>query len=224
MFNQPSNCKGDSFFASVKSAHKAKELGHAFVGAVKNCHALFPKDGISKLMADMPGGTYVVFECEELGLIAIGYKYNNNKVLHFIMTKDAGSTVPGPVYQVRYNDKFGNTQTRDVLRPQVVSEYFQVANIIDVANQMRQEELGLEELWETRNCWFRLDTTIIGMVAVDAFHGLKFGLPDSHSLKKVLNMRRFTALLSKQFLTKAYLCSNDVNAGDNNPMPRSAAV
>ena len=190
---------------------------------VKNCSTLFPKAGISEVMADWPGGTYVVFHCEELDLYAIGYKYNKKKVLHFIMTPGAGSTAPGEAYQVRYSDGFGNLNTRSVLRPQVVTDYFKGSNVIDIHNQLRQSMLGLEA-WETKNAWFRIDTTLIGMVVTDAFLGLKHGLPDSHSLKKVLDMCCFAALLSKQFHSKAAQLSKDVNTGTNIPMRRRGAA
>lgn len=41
---------------------------------------------------------------------------------------------------------------------------------------------------------------------------------------KKLTMRRFARLLSKQFYYKSELCSNDINSGDNNPLPRQVVV
>lgn len=212
----------DSFFASVKTAKVATEKGHEFVGPVKNCHSLYPQKEINALMQHWPGGTNTVFECTELGLVAVGYKYNKKKVLNFIMTKGAGSTKPGVAYQAHYNDPFGNQCTRDILRPDVISNYFQYSNTIDIANRVRQSELALEQLWLTKNCWFRLDTTFLGIVVTDCYHALHFGLPSSHAWKNI-DMRLLAGLLAKDFRTKAALCSDDASPGDNFPMRRIAS-
>ena len=214
LYQQSTLGKGDSFFASVKAASFAKKLGMDFVGIVKNCHQLFPKAGISEVMKNWPGGTYCVFYCEKLDLYAVGYKYNKTKVLHFI--------TPGANYKTRYSDSFGNACTRAISRPQVISDFFNGSNVIDVHNHLRQFELGLEKLWLTQNCWFRVDTTIMGMTAIDLMLALQHGLSVSHSLKSI-DVRIFMALLSKQFYLKAQVLSNDVNAGTNIPLSRQAA-
>lgn len=41
--------------------------------------------------------------------------------------------------------------------------------MIDVHNQLRQSELGLEELWLTKDPWFRIATSVYGMTITDAF-------------------------------------------------------
>jgi len=140
----PSTISADSWFASKKTAEQILGLGHEFCGPVKTAHTGVPKKQIEDLMEDWPGGTYVVFEAGDL--IVVGYKYNSRKVLVFIMTKNAGSTKPGTVYQARFSDTHGNTRTRDVTRPQVLSDYFKDCNAIDIHNQVRQDHLGLEQV------------------------------------------------------------------------------
>ena len=73
----------------------------------------------------------------------------------------------------------------------------------------------------TQNCWFRVDTTIIGMTAIDSLKAMHHGLADSHRYKKI-DVRCFAALLSKQFFRKAQVLPADVNAGTNIPLPRGA--
>ena len=135
------------------------------------------------------------------------------------MTKNAGSTKPGKAYRVHYNDKFGNRKDRLVQRPQVINEYFETSNLIDVHNQYRQHELMLEQLWGTTNSWFRLNTTVIGMNSTDCFLALAHGLPDSHSMKG-MTMRQYNARLSNEFFEMSKVCSSDINRGDNIPLPR----
>ncbi|MEM6772654.1 MAG: hypothetical protein AAF597_18895, partial [Bacteroidota bacterium] len=49
-------------------------------------------------------------------LLAIGYKYNAQKVLCFVATKDAGSMRPGNPYVARFTDQFQNVRERRVVR------------------------------------------------------------------------------------------------------------
>ena len=52
-----------------------------------------------------------------------------------------------------------NTLSCVIPRPEIVSKYFEKANVIDVNNQVRQLDLRLERLWVTRSGWFRIVTT-----------------------------------------------------------------
>jgi len=63
-------------------------------------------------MKDYPGGTWITLEAksvkENVPLICIGYKYNNKKVLTFVMTKGAGKRTGGEPYEAHFPDKYGN--------------------------------------------------------------------------------------------------------------------
>lgn len=75
-------CLGDSWFGSVKTAVKHKQLGMEFTGGVKTCHASFPKAEMAARLEDKPSGTHAVATATVSGvdLIATGYKYNRRKV------------------------------------------------------------------------------------------------------------------------------------------------
>jgi hypothetical protein len=90
-------------------------------------------------------------------------------VLHFVLTKNAGSSKPGTPYQMRYTDSFGNICTQYVDCPQVVSNFFAGSNVNDTHNQLCQDSLKLEKKWITQNPWFHLATTLIGITVTDAF-------------------------------------------------------
>jgi len=92
-------------------------------------------------------------------------------VLFFVST--CGVTTPGEPYVAKFQDGNGNLAQRDIPRPALISNYFAHCNVIDVHNQQRQGELGLESKWETNNCWFRLITTIVGMVVTDTWLALR---------------------------------------------------
>jgi hypothetical protein len=91
------NCiLGDSWFASVKTAEAIHECGHEWIGIVKTSHSLFPKKELEDKMKIWPGGMNLAMEAttsKGVKLLAIGYKYNSSKLLCFVATKNAGSTM-----------------------------------------------------------------------------------------------------------------------------------
>ena len=167
---------GDSWFASVKSADQVAEYGHDFVGPVKTATSLFVNKEIEKIMKEWPSGTHLVMEGtspNDNKLLTIGYKYNKRKVLTFVATKNAGSTLVGEPYRARFIGDDNNIQFRSVDRPQIISAYFKTSNAVDKHNHARQAELKLEKHWVTLNCWFRLISTIIGINVVDCWKAYK---------------------------------------------------
>ena len=160
---------GDSWFDSVKSMMKIKMVlpkeKEAFF-QIKTAHRLFHKHYIEELLNKEPGGTSVKLQTavvEGVSLIALGYKYQKNQTMHFIMSQNAGSTAPGEPYEMKFPDSNGNVNIRQVPRPAIVSEYFKHSNCVDVHNQLRQSAVKLEKKWVTKDPFFRLHTTIVGM-------------------------------------------------------------
>ena len=109
-------------------------------------------------MKDFPGGIWIMMEGraekEYVPLVCIGYKYNFKKVLVFLSTKGGGSTQPGEPYLAKFPDKFDNVCTKEVARPDIISNYFNKSNMVDLRNQARQVELVLKRV--TQNAFFRL--------------------------------------------------------------------
>ena len=87
---------------------------------------------------DKPGSEHV--------LVCVGYKYNSHKVLVFIHSGKV-STRPGEPYLATFRDARGAAEQREVQRPQCVSEYFSMCQVVDNHNQLRQYELALEKAW-----------------------------------------------------------------------------
>ena len=98
----------------------------------------------------------------------------------FIFTEGAGHTESGEPYIAKWTDKNGNRCERRIPRPQVCSTYFTKCNGIDVHNQMRQKELKLEKCWVTANGYFRICTSLFGMVIVDGWRGYQRSTRPSH--------------------------------------------
>ena len=110
---------GDSWFGSVKSIvniqkHCIHQKESFF--SVKTAHSLFPKSFIEDVLKEEPGGASIVLRSvlDDVPLIAIGYKYNKRRVLHFVMSENAGNTTEGDPYQMKFADQFGNIHIREI--------------------------------------------------------------------------------------------------------------
>ena len=164
---------GDSWFGSVRSAANLSLAGQHCIMQVKTAHSRFPKSFLDEKMKDYPGGTWITMEgtteLEGQDLVAIGYKYNKKTVLSFVCTRGAGGTEAGKPYEATFPDKYGNVCTRYVARPHVVSQFFTYSNCVDVHNQARQFELALEKSWVTHEAYFRLYTTMLGMIVTNVW-------------------------------------------------------
>jgi hypothetical protein len=139
------------------------------------------------------------------------------------MTPHAGSTKSGAPYIMKYTDDFGNLCSREVERPAVISHFFGDSNTIDSHNQARQANLALEKKWLTKDPWFRLTTTLIGINVTDSwklatYHGIiNFSKKDP---QKMMTVTRFAGVLGWQliknasFLSQSALSSRFASTGD----------
>lgn len=71
------------------------------------------------------------------------------------------------MYTSRFEDDFGNVTEKELPRPTVAHFLYEFLPLIDEHNKSRQNVLGLERHWLTKDCWFRILTTLIGMSLVD---------------------------------------------------------
>lgn len=103
--------RGDAWFGSVRTANEVALRGHDGVFQIKQYHSLFPKEYIEEALKDAPGGVHILLEGmtkDEVSLVALGYRYSRKTVLHFVLTKNGGSSKPGDPYKMRYTNSFGN--------------------------------------------------------------------------------------------------------------------
>ena len=99
--------------ASNKATEAATEMGAELIGMVKTNTKGFCKETIEKLTKDWPGGSYLVLRSKTMiprdrPLIDIGYKYNAQKVLYFIVTYNNWITNTGIPYLSKYPGQFTN--------------------------------------------------------------------------------------------------------------------
>jgi hypothetical protein len=201
--------RGDAWFGSVNTANKVGIRGHEGVFQVKQFHTLFPKEYIEEALKDASGGVHIVLKGttrDEVNLVAIGYCYSRKTILHFVMTENAGNTGQGDPYEMKYTDSYGNICTHFVDWPDVVSKFFASSNVIDTHNQLCQDLLQLEKKWLTKNPFFRLTTTLIGVNVMDTFllasHHNVINLNDATGSQK-LSIRQFAGILALQLICHA---------------------
>lgn len=175
---------GDSWFASVKPAVALFKKGKYFSGIVKTAHALYPKDWIMKKMSGKSRGTWCVLHTQIDGcpLVAVGYRYNSKKTICFLSTR--GATAPGKPYQAKFLDGNNNLTLKAVARAAMISDYFERANTIDTLNQLRQGVLALGKKWLTHDAFFRVITSVYGVIIVtDTYRAYQYGNRSRGSLK-----------------------------------------
>jgi len=204
--------RGDAWFGSVRAANEVGIRGHEGVFQVKTYHASYPKEFIEDALKDAPGGVFIALEGttkDEVPLVALGYRYSRKTILFFVLTKNAGSTMLGEPYHMKYTDSFGNVCTRYVDRPQVISHFFASSNKIDVHNQLRQDCLRLEKKWITQDPFFRLGTTFIGINVTDTFLLANYHKVINHSSnageekEQKISIQRFAGILAQQLIDMA---------------------
>ena len=165
---------------------------------VKTSHSKFPKKWLETTMKDWPPGLHLVLEatCKGVEVIACRYKYNKRKVCCFVFTKGAGHTEEGKPYVAKWKDVNNNTRTRNVPRPDVISNYFGSSNVVDLFNQSRQFDLKLEKHWVTEDGYFRLVTSLFGIVVTDCWKSYLWHLAPQHRHQGI-EIVEFARLLTK---------------------------
>jgi hypothetical protein len=115
-----------------------------------------------------PAGHWVVMRATiaSVPLLAIAYAWSQKGVSYFIST--CGSTEPDKMkYISKFEDEWGHTGSRMLDRPKIVHFLYEYLPLIDEHNKQRQSLLALEKRWLTKDYWFRLLTTLLGMAVVD---------------------------------------------------------
>ena len=167
---------GDAWFGSVMTAVELrKRLGVHSTFIVKNNKNYFPMEVLHSVLkarhGSHPAGHWVVMRAvvSHVPVIAIAYAWSQKGVSYFIST--CGKTTPSPhKYEAKFEDDWGNTSFREIPRPDILHVLYEYVPLIDEHNKSRQSILAMEKRWQTRNPWFRLITTMVGMsVVVDMY-------------------------------------------------------
>ena len=68
-----------------------------------------PRKLLERELEDAPGGSRIVMEgvhsVTGIEVVAVGYKYSNNKISLYVSTPNAGSSLPGLPYEMKFSDE-----------------------------------------------------------------------------------------------------------------------
>jgi hypothetical protein len=164
---------GDSWFGSTATAVEVmNKFGVHSSWIIKQNQQWFPMKPLYAVLKarfkDRPAGHWVTFQATIAGvpLIAMAYAWSQRGISYILST--CGSTKPAEkMYMSYFEDDYGNVGSKEINRPELAHLLYDYLPLIDEHNKQRQKILGLERKWPTRNCWFRLLTTLLGMCVVD---------------------------------------------------------
>jgi hypothetical protein len=126
--------------------------------------------------------------------------WSNKGVSYFIST--CGSTEPSEYkYEAKYEDDWGHTSIRLLDRPKIADFLYHYLPLIDEHNKQRQNLLGCR--WLSKDCRFRLLTTIIGMSVVDMhccyrYYKIKVMMGEEHDNIDQIRITQFTNFICGQ--------------------------
>ena len=130
-------------------------------------------------------------------LIAIGFRYNAQKVLNFIVTDNTGSIKTGIPYLSKYPDQFTNVAILHVAHQLVMSKLVSAVNQDYSHNKSRQSDLALEKWWVTQCGWLQLCTTVVMVMTIDNCWKLfRYGVKRYH-YEKLIGIREFLERLAQ---------------------------
>lgn len=139
---------------------------------VKGNTAFFPMKVLHRLLLGRhgvrPAGhwTTMTTTISDVNVIVMAYAWSQRGVSYFVST--CGSTeVAKEPYYTKFEDEFGGVSDKEIKRPKLAEFLYQFLPLIDEHNKQRQSILALERCWPTKDAFFRLMTTLVGMTVVD---------------------------------------------------------
>ena len=91
----------------------------------------------------------------------------SQKGLSFILSTCGSTQAHSVKYVSKFEDKYGETSCKLLDRPAIEQFLYEYLPLMDEHNKQRQSLLGLERCWLTKDCWFHLLTTLVGMCVVN---------------------------------------------------------
>ena len=194
---------GDAWFGSINTCVELKSRLDVFSSfIVKQNTNYFPKRVLHALLRarhpNRAAGHWVVMQTVIGGvpLFVMAYAWSNRGVSYIVSS--CGTTIPHEqVYTSRFEDDYGNVTEKELPRPTVAHVLYEFLPLIDEHNKSRQNVLALERQWLTKNCWFRLLTTFIGMSLVDLHRWDRYNRSGKTTLAFFWTMVMMTSVLER---------------------------
>jgi hypothetical protein len=215
---------GDAWFGSVMTCVELMtRLGVHSTFVIKGHTQFFPIAVLHSVLearhGSRPAGHWVTMKAtiSNVPIIAVAYAWSHKGVSYFVST--CGSTEPSSTkYQSKFEDEWGITNVREIDRPQLAHFLYEYLPLIDEHNKQRQSLIQLEKKWLTKDPWFRLICTLVGMATVDMHRLYRYHLLNvKHmSYKEVDNIGiiDFTDLVCANLRQWQYKLNRRVPLGD----------
>jgi hypothetical protein len=208
---------GDSWFGSIATAVEVMNRFSAHSSwIIKQNQNWFPMKALFAVLKarhkDRPAGHWVTFHTTISGveLIAMAYAWSQRGISYILST--CGSTAPAEkMYLSYFEDDYGNVSSKEISRPELAHLLYDYLPLIDEHNKQRQRILGLEKRWPTRNCWFRLLTTLLGMSIVDMHRLYRNKRNETYSEVDILE---FSDLICKKLTVRSRRQNNRLGISD----------
>jgi Transposase IS4 len=177
----------DSYFASVQSALRLKEMGLRFIGTVKQAHKGYPMRYLSRV--ELPNGKgdhrALIHKDPDSGTDLLACCWVDRDRRFFISTC-LSTTAGREISRQRWRqvDRTPNAEPEkiwiNIAQPKVAQVYYDGCGKIDQHNRHRQDSLNIDKKLSTTIWHKRVTYSLLGMMAVDAYYlfcGIRGGQP-----------------------------------------------
>jgi hypothetical protein len=167
----------DSFYASVEAARELFKIGLRFVGVVKTTTRQYPMAALGRVQFEGRGQWKgLIHKSKEAGLPdLLAFTWVDTNRRFFISS--VSSLLPAPpiertrLRQVNKEDENAEPEKvyLSIQQPEASALYYTAAAKIDQHNRTRQADLAIEKKLGTHDWSKRINMSIFGMIAVDAY-------------------------------------------------------
>jgi hypothetical protein len=217
----------DSYFASVQSAEGLAEMGLKFIGVVKNSTRKYPMKQLSTtVLANRGDRLSMVCKDANSNVTMMAAVWMDRERRYFIST--TSTTLDGSVYnrsRWRQTEEGPQRVELEVPQPKFAEIYYSAASAIDRHNRCRQDDLMLERKIRTHDWSFRVNLSLLGICAVDAWLLYSNGRGDYPHI----NQREFYERLAQELIDNSFDSlrtrerpSDSENVSPNLPTEREA--
>jgi hypothetical protein len=166
-----------------------KQAGWYFVGVVKNSSTMFPKRHLQTMPMSQRGDT-ATFTATRNGVTMLAHVWNDpgkpGKARKALISTFGTSTPAEPSMRRRKRKRDDGTWEdyfKSVPRSELVKTYFTYAGAIDRHNRVRMDGIRMERTLEFKEWHRRVITSLLGLIATDAFYALRLEQGDDLELE-----------------------------------------
>lgn len=209
----------DAAFGSLLTCTELLKRGTYFLGAVKQCHKGYPTIFFSNWSKSNPprGSSYALQSTVKCGnqekfVTALGWIAKSGTVKPFIgscSTTLEGDplVVPRHSYELVEGEMVRTCTFKETNRCRLLNEFYKHFGVIDLHDRYRQGYLQIENEWHTHRWYQRLFSSLLGMIATDAYLGYQYEheILHGHDSSSKLEYKSFMKTLCRELIFNNYM-------------------